>query len=277
MYNSKRTYEAEIVSRFLADHNGGRIGSGGGVEFQHVAVFDKINLIESTKKFAGVQRGLPPPPPLFFFFFAFTVRLSKQTPKIRVSAHRHKEIYSLPSPYNFAIPRNYYWWHNKFLSSALRIFNFRPSTPITGPSGTCVSSTSLLFLSQSLLLFFSLTRFFPSSLKENLVFSGEIQICPGVFEKGRRGRRTRKKCSGDEARKRKCSQRPGESFIRVVRSASPATESFFRWPLCSPLPAHCEPCPLRFPFLAVFVSLLGDYWEETLDLWITRDSVFFNY
>lgn len=65
MYNSKRTYEAKIVSRFLADHNGGRIGSGGGVEFQHVAVFDKINLIESTKKFAGVQRGLPPPPPSF--------------------------------------------------------------------------------------------------------------------------------------------------------------------------------------------------------------------
>lgn len=62
MYNSKRTYEAKIVSRFLADHNGGRIGSGGGVEFQHVAVFDKINLIESTRKFAGVQRGLPPPP-----------------------------------------------------------------------------------------------------------------------------------------------------------------------------------------------------------------------
>lgn len=61
MYNSKRTYEAEIVSRFLADHSRSRIGSGGGVEFQHVAVFDKINLIESTRKFAGVQRGLAPP------------------------------------------------------------------------------------------------------------------------------------------------------------------------------------------------------------------------
>lgn len=34
--------------------------------------------------------------------------------------------------------------------------------------------------------------------------------------------------------------RSGESFIRVVRSTSPATESFFRWPLCSPFPVHCE-------------------------------------
>lgn len=49
MYNSKRIYEAEIVSRFLADHSRSRIGSGGGVEFQHVAVFDKINLIEYKK------------------------------------------------------------------------------------------------------------------------------------------------------------------------------------------------------------------------------------
>ena len=38
--------------------------------------------------------------------------------------------------------------------------------------------------------------------------------------KGRRRRReSRKKCSRDEARKRKCSKRLGESFIRVVRSA----------------------------------------------------------
>lgn len=128
------------------------------MEFQHVAAFDKINLIGSTRKFAGIQRGLPPPPPLFFFFFPFTVRLSKQTPKIRVSAHRHKEIYSLPSLCNFAIPRNCYWWHNKFLSPALRtsISALQPLYPVhpvyVSPRRSSYSSRKASFFSSLLLV-----------------------------------------------------------------------------------------------------------------------------
>lgn len=91
MYNSKRTHEAEIVSRFLADHSRSRIGSRGAVEFQHVAAFDKINLIGSTRKFAGIQRGLPLPPSFLLLlpFYRSLVEANTENPGQCTSSQRN--------------------------------------------------------------------------------------------------------------------------------------------------------------------------------------------
>ena len=243
------------------------------LEFRHVAGFDKFNLIGSTRKLARVQRGTLPSPSYLLLLRLLPPLcrgLSKRIPKIRVSAHRHKEICrptirrvisrfrviatddpinSLPSPA----------WGSSI--SVLR--SLYP--------GTRVPSTSLFF--------------FVASRSS----SREIQICPGVFGKKKR-KENKEKEKGKKTRKKrqKKKERVEEEMLegrgaetQMLEAAwwiiyprrsfreRPATESFFRWPLCSPLPAYCEEIlPFRLSLAGILLA--------ALDLWITRGDLGFS-
>lgn len=111
----------KIVFRFLADL-AVRL-EGRGLEFHHVASFDKFNLIGGRRKLARAQRDSPP---LHLFLLSLCRGLSERTPKIQVSDHRHKEVYEpvVVILGNFVILGNCYWWPNKFFSSLRKNFQF---------------------------------------------------------------------------------------------------------------------------------------------------------